>query len=57
MSIKQLKNRVSKLKPSTRQTFTLTHKNPEPPAHYDPALDLLVVIDLDGWSRGMYGNS
>jgi hypothetical protein len=55
MSIKQLKNRVKKLKPSKRQVFFLTWDKPDPPDNYNPEVDLLVIIDLTGWSKEKYG--
>ncbi len=56
MSIKQLKNRVKKLKPAKRQTYILSWDNQDPPPEYDPEVDLLVIIDLDGWSKEKYGD-
>lgn len=55
MAIRELKNRVKKLKPSKRKVYTLTWDKQEPPAQYDPACDLLVIIDLCGWSKDRYG--
>ena len=56
MSIKQLKNRVKKLKPSKRQFHILSWDNQDPPPEYNPEVDLLVIIDLDGWSKEKYGD-
>jgi len=57
MSIKQLKNRVKKLKPSKRQFHILSWDNPDPPDNYNPEVDLLVIIDLTGWSKEKYGEA
>ena len=55
MSIKQLKNRVKKLKPSKGQVYVLSLDKPNPPDNYDPMVDLLVILDLTGWSKEKYG--
>ena len=57
MPIKQLKNRVKKLKPSKRQVYILTLDKPDPPDSYDPMVDLLVILDLTGWSKEKYGDT
>ena len=57
MSIKQLKNRVKKLKPSKRNVYVLSLDKPDPPDNYNPEVDLLVIIDLTGWSKEKYGDA
>jgi hypothetical protein len=57
MSIKQLKSRVKKLNPTKRHVYVLSWDKPDPPDNYDPEVDLLVIIDLTGWSKEKYGKA